>query len=317
MMSGGSVMGQMRSPMGPAGMPQMNMPMGSNVVSQASAGMGGTAGAVASGSTVNGPVHGSMAMPSQMAHGMMVAGPMSGPGSGSGSVGGAVMETMVDETGRPIMTSQGQMRMMWTQQQHMMRAGQHPSQQCPPPDYSRFPTQMMGHRAAAYCGIPPQSQRMRMSLSAVSGSAPLPAAYPGGDGMRGPMTPMQAGASQNAMQLQHQQMMQMSQRHAQLRGQSSSLQQSAMMMDPSPVGQRSIGRRAPPPHYTDTVLAHSAPRPVSSVGSDQAQFAPDPRMRFKPPSADFVTAPVTATDVVRYPGPHDTLSRFGDGQGAL
>jgi len=321
-MSGGSVMGQMRSPMGPTGMPHMNMPMGANVVSQVSSGMGGNTGPAASGSSVNGPVHGSVALPGQMAHGMMVAGPMPGSAGGSGSVGGTVMEPMVDETGRPIMMSQGQMRMMWAQQQHMMRAGQHPSQQCPPPDYSRFPSQMMGHRAATYCGstpagIPPQSQRMRMNLSAVSGSTPLPTAYPGGDGVRGPMTPMQAGASQNAMQLQHQQIMQMSQRHAHLRGQSSSLQQSTMMMDPSSMGPRAIGRRAPPPHYTDTVLAHSAPRPVSSVGSDQAQFAPDPRMRFKPPNADFVTTPVTATDVVRYPGPHDTLSRFGDGQGTL
>jgi len=177
---------------------------------------------------------------------------------------------------------------------------------------------MMGHRGNTPAGIPPQSQRMRMNLSAVSRSAPLPTAYPSGDGVRGPMTPMQPGTSQNAMHLQHQQMMQMSQRHAQFRGQSASLQQSAMMIDPSPIGQRSISRRAPPPHYTDTVLAHSAPRPVSSVGSDQAQFTPDPRMRFKPPNADYVTAPVTATDVVRYPGPpHDTLSRFGDGQGAL
>lgn len=321
-MSGGSVMGQMRSPMGPAGMPHMNMPMGANVVSQASSVMGGTPGPAASGSSVNGPVHGSMAMPGQMAHGMMVAGPMPGPVSGSGSVGGTVMEPMVDESGRPVMMSQGQLRMMWAQQQHMMRTGQHPSQQCPPPDYSRFPSQMMGHRAATYCGstpagIPPQSQRMRMNLSGVSGSTPLPTAYPGGDGVRGPMTPMQAGASQNAMHLQHQQMMQMSQRHAQFRGQTSSLQQSTMMIEPSPMGQRLLGRRAPPPHYTDTVLAHSAPRPVSSVGSDQAQFAPDPRMRFKPANADFVTPPITATDVVRYPGPHDTLSRFGEGQGAL
>ena len=308
------MMGQMRSPMGPAGMPHMNMPMGATVGSQASSGMGGAAGPVASGSSVNGPVHGSMAMPGQMAHGMMVAGPVPGSVSGSGPVGG-MMEPMVDEVGRPIMMSQGQMRMMWAQQQqHMMRAGQHP-----PPDYGRFPSQMMGHRAATYTpsGIPPQSQRMRMNLAAVSGPTSLPAAYPSGDGVRGPMTPMQAGANQNAMHLQHQQMLQMSQRHAQLRGQSSSLQQPTMMIDPSPVAQRSIGRRAPPPHYTDTVLAHSAPRPVSSVGGDQAQFAPDPRMRFKPPSADFGTSPVTATDVVRYPGPHDTLSRFGDGQGAL
>jgi len=319
MMSGGSVMGQMRSPMGPAGMPHMNMPMGANVVNQATSGMGQTAGPAASGLSVNGPAHGSMAMPGQMAPGMMVAGPMPGSVSGSGSVGGTVMETMVDETGRPVMMSQGQMRMMWAQQQHMMRAGQHPSQQCPPPDYNRFPSQMMGHRAAAYtpAGIPPQSQRMRMNLSAVSGSTPLPTAYPGGDGVRGPVTPMQAGASQNAMHLQQQQMMQMSQRHAQLRGQSSSLQQSTMMIDPSSMGPRSISRRAPPPHYSDTVLAHSAPRPVSSVGSEQAQFAPDPRMRFKPPNTDFVPTPITATDVVRYPGPHDTLSRFGDGQGAL
>jgi len=317
MMSGGSVMGQMRSPMGPAGMPP-HMPMASNVGSQVSSGIGGTAAAPAvSGSSVNGPVHGSMAVPGQMpAHGMMVAGPM--PGSVAGSAGGPVMEPMVDETGRPIMMSQGQMRMMWAQQQHMMRTGQHPSQHIPPPDYGRFPSQMMGHRAAAYApaGIPPQSQRMRMNLSAVSGSAPLPAAYPAGDVVRGTVTAMQAGASQNAMHLQHQQMMQMSQRHAQFRGQSS-LQQSAVMMDPSSMGQRPIGRRAPPPHYTDTVLAHSAPRPVSSVAGDQAQFAPDPRMRFRPPNADFVTTVVTATDVVRYPGPHDTLSRFGDGQGAL
>jgi len=320
MMSGGSLMGQMRSPMAPAGMPpHMNMPMAGNVGSQVSTGIAGTAGGPAvSGSTVNGPVHGSMAMPGQMAHGMMVAGPMPGSVGGSAPVGGPVMEPMVDETGRPIMMSQGQMRMMWAQQQHMMRTGQHPSQQCPPPDYGRFPSQMMAHRAATYpAGLPPQSQRMRMNLSAVSGSTSLPTAYPGGDGVRGPVTPMQAGASQNAMHLQHQQMMQMSQRHAQLRGPSSSLQQSTMMLDPSAMGQRPIGRRAPPPHYTDTVLAHSAPRPVSSVGSDQAQFALDPRMRFKPPNADFVTTAVSATDVVRYPGPHDTLSRFGDGQGTL
>jgi len=308
------MMGQIRSPMGSAGMPHMNMPMGATVGSQVSSGMAGTAGPVVSGSSVNGPVHGSMTMPGQLAHGMMVAGPVPGSVSGSGPVGG-MMEPIVDEAGRPIMMSQGQMRMMWAQQ-HMMRAGQHP-----PPDCGRFPSQMMGHRAAAYTpsGIPPQSQRMRMNLAAVSGSTSLPTAYPGGDGVRVPMTPLQAGASQNATHPQHQQMMQMqmSQRHAQLRGQSSSLQQPTMMIDPSPVAQRSIGRRAPPPHYTDTVLAHSAPRPVSSIGSDQAQFAPDPRMRFKPPSADFGTPPVTATDVVRYPGPHDTLSRFGDGQGAL
>jgi len=317
MMSGGSMMGQMRSPLGPAGMPpHMNMPMGATVGSQVSSGMAGTAGPAVSVSSVNGPVHGSMTMPGQMAHGMMVAGPVPpGPVSGSVPVGG-MMEPMVDEAGRPIMMSHGQMRMMWAQQQqqqHMMRAGQHP-----PPDYGRFPSQMMGHRTAAYApsGIPPQSQRMRMNLAAVSGSTSLPAGYPGGDGVRGPMAPMQAGASQNAMHLQQQQMMQMSQRHAQLRGQSSSLQQ-PMMMEPSPVVQRSIGRRAPPPHYTDTVLAHSTPRPVTSVGGDQAPFAPDPRMRFKPPSADFGTPPVTATDVVRYPGPHDTLSRFGDGQGTL
>lgn len=321
------MMGQMRSPMGPAGMPHMNMSMGAIVGSQVSSGMAGTA---VSGSSVNGPVHGSLAVPGHMAAGMMVAGSVPGAVGGSRSVGGTVMESVVDEAGRTMIVSQGQMR-MWAQQQHMMRASQHPPQQCPPPDYGRFPSQIMGHRAATYCGnapagIPPQSQRMSMNLSAVSGGGstmPLATAYPGGDGVRGLMTAMPVGPSQNAMQLQHhQQMMHMSQqRQAQLRGQSSSLQQpsmSTMMVDPSPsVGQRLIGRRAPPPHYTDTVLAHSAPRPVSSVGGDQAQFAPDQRMRFKPPNADFGTPPVTATDVVRYPGPHDTLSRFGDGQGTL
>ena len=300
-------------------MPHINM--GAGVGSQPVSGMGATAGPVASGSSLNGPVHGALAVPGQMAHGMMVAGPVSVTGSASGTV----MDPIVDEAGRPIMMSQGhQMRMMWAQQQHMMRAVQHPLQQCPPPDYSRFPSQMMGHRAAAYCGsapsgIPPQSQRIRMNLSAAGGSAPLPSAYPVGDGIHGPVAPMQAGPGQNAMQLQHQQMMQMSQRHPQLRGQAASLQQPTMMLDPLPVGQqRSMGRRAPPPHYTDTVLAHSAPRPVSSIGGDQAQFGADPRMRFKAPNADFGTAAaVSATDVVRYPGPHDSLSRFGDGQGTL
>lgn len=304
-------MGQMRPQMGPAGMPHMNMPVSANVGGQVSSGMTGPA---ASGSSVNGPVHGSVAVPGQMAHGMMVP----GQASGSGPVGGAVMEPMVDEAGRPIMISQSQMRMMWAQhQQQLMRTGQHP-----PPDYGRFPSQMMGHRAATYCGsapvgIPPQSQRMRMNMAAVSGSTPMPTTYPGGDVVRGPIAPMQAGANQNVMHLQHQQMVQMSQRHAQLRGQASSLQQPTVMMDPSPMGPRSIGRRAPPPHYADSVLAHSAPRPVSSVSGDPTQFTADPRMRFRPPNADFGTTPLTATDVVRYPGPHDTLSRFGDGQGTL
>jgi hypothetical protein len=81
-------------------------------------------------------------------------------------------------------------------------------------------------------------------------------------------------------------------------------------------------KRPPPPHYADTVLTHSGPRPVigtATIGGDPrlGQYTSSDlaaRMRFKPHSSgtDFPQmVPITATEVVRYT--HDASSmRFGD-----
>jgi hypothetical protein len=163
-----------------------------------------------------------------------------------------------------------------------------------------------------------------MNFAAAGGPQQMAPGYSGDNSnIRGSMMPMQGGGG-TVMNLQQQQqlMMVQQQRRAQvaqqLRCQVPQQQQPAMMdaQGMGAVGPRTVPRRAPPPHYAETVLTHSGPRPMGPnvVDPGPGQFGMNPQMRFRPGGLnDFNAPPISANEVVRYP--HDQLSRFGDGTG--
>jgi E1A/CREB-binding protein len=326
-------------------------------------GMTGSGGPMTGSSSVS---MGMAAATGQMLRGgMMTSGPAAATAVGLIKGCRGMLEGMIDDTGRPMMIAQNQqvwfMRMQQHQQQMLHAAattGPHQQQQGPPPDYGHFPPQMMQRAGNPYCGppaggitgMPPQTQHLRMNYATGNaGPTQMAPGYGGGSdnsrgggGPGGSMMPVQGNSS--VPHLQQQQLLQLAQqRRSQLRGQAPSVPQPPTMMDASAVqgmvpsstviGSRGIAKRAPPPHYTDTVLTHSGPRPMVGPSVSSTDLGPhiaqqqflmnDPRMRFKslasvPPGIQvdpFGTPPISATDVIRYSGPHDPLSRFGDGSG--
>lgn len=341
MMASGSIIGQQMRPGMSPGTHSMSMGMSMNPMGSVMAGSGMTSGPTM-GAGMGGP--------------MMTSGSMNSNAMGPGGMaaqmcsvgGGPVMEGMVDEGGRQmiISTDQFHQRMMWMQhqqQQHQMMRGHHP-QQGPSPDYGHFPHNVQRPGAASYggtgSGVPPPIQRLRMNFPNVAasggGTSQMMPVYTGADGVRGLMQmPGGAGAvnqQQIMQQIQQRRTLQMpmqAQLSQQVRCQVSMPPTS--MMDPGGMQQsaglsasRAAVKRPPPPHYADTVLTHSGPRPVigSAVGGgdprhNQYTSSDLARMRFKHSggSVDFPMVPITATDVVRYA--HDASMRYGDSGGNM
>jgi hypothetical protein len=328
----------------------MGGPAGSGMTAGPPVGMGGsmlTSGQMSS--SVNSGVMGPSSMPGQLCSSVAPGGPVM---EGMGEDGSRQMMMSSEQFQRAIWMQQQQQQhhhqqQQQQQQQHQMIRGHHP-QQGPSPEYGHFPQAMQRPGTASYCGpgagVPPQMQRLRMNnypgVQAAGGTMQTMPIYTGGDGVRGLM-PMSNPGAVNPQQQQHL-MQQMQQRRTLTMPQQPQLLQQVRcqvslpptsMMDPGGTpqmvpqsaavpGPRAAVKRPPPPHYADTVLTHSGPRPVigpAPVGGDPrlGQYSSDlARMRFKPHGGtDFPMVPISATDVVRYP--HDASMRFGDAGGNL